>query len=217
VQFGKRAFTLIELLVVIGIIGVLAGGIGLMLKGNNPGSALRAAQSTLMGTLAAARGQAALNQTNAMIIVQSDPSVDNFLRSVRVVVEITAGSGTWKEVGGEVIMPQGVFIVPNSTSLTSTTLSSTASKRLSDFFTTSGSVTGLTINGAATSTSFLQSKIFTPLGSINSPTGGRVLVAAGNPTGATAFTLDNSAAVRGFVVSKYGVATLINDSETLDN
>lgn len=210
------AFTLIELLVVIGIIGILAGGVGLILRGNNPGAALRAAQSTLIGTLSAARGQAALNQTNAMIIVQSDPAVDNFLRSVRVVVEITAGSGTWKEVGGEVILPQGVYIVPNSATLTGAAVSNSTAKRLSSFFTTSASVPGLTINGVSTTTNFLQSTVFTPLGGIGS-VGGRVLVAAGTSTGATTITLDNTAAVRGFIISKYGVATLVNESETLDN
>lgn len=212
-----RAFTLIELLVVISIIAILAAGVGVMLKGNNPGSALRAGQSTLMSTLAAARGQAALSQTNAMIIVQADPAVENFLRSVRVVVETAANSGVWKEVGGEVILPQGVYIVPHSASLAGATVSDSGAKRLSDFFTTSGSVPGFMINGVSTTTPFLQSKVFTPLGSMSTAVGGRVLVAAGSGTGATTVSLDNTAAVRGFVVSKYGVATLVSESETLDN
>ena len=83
---SSRAFTLIELLVVIGLIGLLAGGIGVAMKNKNPGTGLRSAQSTLVSLLSSARGQSALNQVDAMILVQADPTADNFLRSIRVVV-----------------------------------------------------------------------------------------------------------------------------------
>lgn len=203
---GRSAFTLVELLVVIGVIGALAAGVGLLLRGNNPGTALRSAQSTLASALSSARGQAALNQANAMLIVQADPAVENFLRSVRVVVSTSSG---WKEVGGEIILPEGVFVVPHNA--TTTTLSDSSANRLSTFFTTSAPVTGLSMT-----TNFLQSREISPLGAMGSGVGGRILVAPGRQTGANAFTIDNTSAVRGLIVSNYGVATLVNESETLD-
>lgn len=202
------AFTLIELLVVIGIIGVLAAGAGVILKGNNPATALRGGQSTLVSMLSAARGQSALNQVNAMIIVDSDKSSATFLRSVRVVVEKTAG--VWTEVGGEVILPQGVYVVPRDNSMSGyVTLKN--SSRVSDFFIDNKSVPGVT----ASASTFLWSKQFTSLGAISVATGGKLLVAAGSLTGSELYTIDNDAAVRGLVISKYGVATLVNESESL--
>lgn len=200
-----RAFTLIELLVVISIIAVLAAGVGLALKGGNPGAALRGGQSTLMSALAAAKGQAALNQANAMIIVDADSTSDTFLRSVRVVVEKTAG--TWTEVGAPVILPQGIYIVPKGT-LTGVALSSSAASHASDFFTTTGSVTGIT-------GTFIQSNKFTSLGTLSGGVGGRLLVAAGTITGPNAVTIDNANAVRGLVLSKYGIPVLVSEGDSL--
>jgi prepilin-type N-terminal cleavage/methylation domain-containing protein len=206
---AKGAFTLIELLVVIGIIAVLAGGIGVMLKGGNPGAALKAGQSTLMSTLAAARGQAAINQVNAMIIVDADPASETFLRSVRVVVEKT--SGNWTEVGGEVIIPQGVYVVPQF-GITGVTLTSgNTAGRVSDFFLTTGPVIGVT----GPVTQFIQSKAFTPLGAMSAAVGGRLLVGAGTITGPNLVTIDNTNVIRGLIVSKYGVATVVNEGTSL--
>jgi len=120
----SRAFTLIELLVVIGIIAVLAGGIGLAMRDNNPGSALRSAQGLALSSLSAARGQAALSQNNAQLIVQADNADDRFLRSIRVVVYDTTVSGNWRQVGGEILLPVGVYVVPPS-AITGVTFDST--------------------------------------------------------------------------------------------
>ena len=226
-KFNRRrssAFTLIELLVVIGLIALLAGGMGVAMKNKNPGSGLRSAQSILVSLLSATRGQAALNQVNAMILVQADPNLPNFLRSVKVVVQTTTNS--WTEVGGEVVLPEGIYVVPPpNANLTGLTLKSSDTKRLSRFVDSNmvmGTAIGL-LDGK-----YLQSMHLTALGSVSDTgsvsgtagvkvTGGRMLVAAGNQTGEKAWTLDNDSAIRGFVVSSYGVATLINDTATLDN
>lgn len=203
-----RAFTLIELLVVISIIAILAGGVGLALKGGNPGAALRGGQSTLVSSLSAAKGQAALNQANSMIIVDADSASDTFLRSVRVVVEKTAG--TWTEVGTPVILPQGVYVVPPG-SLGGVTLASSSASRASDFFVSgTPAITGVT-------GTFLQSNKFNSLGTLSGGVGGRLLVAAGTITGPNAVTIDNSVAVRGLVLSKYGIPTLLNEGDSLGN
>lgn len=214
---SNRAFTLIELLVVIGIIAVLAAGVGALLKNNNPGSALRASQGTLMGVLSSARGQAALSQTDAMIIVQADTAGDDFLRSLRVVVETSSGSNTWKDVGGEVVLPPGVYVVPHVANLTGCTLSDIT--KLSGFFESLGPVSGVSVNtssGLKTNLQFLRSRKLSSLGSMSSSIGGSILVGAGNVTTPTSINLDNSDAVLGVVVSKYGVASLVGDGTSFD-
>ncbi|MCS6245628.1 MAG: prepilin-type N-terminal cleavage/methylation domain-containing protein [Opitutus sp.] len=233
VRCRSSAFTLIELLVVIGLIGLLAGGLGVAMKNKNPGSGLRSAQSVLVSLLSSARGQSALNQVDAMMLVQADPARDNFLRSVRVVVQTASGATTWQEVGGEVVLPEGIYVVPPVTSVANATLSllnNSDTKRRSLFVNT-GTVTGGTsgLGILVPAGTYFQSLRLTSLGSVldatsttatNSGikvTGGRLLVAAGRQTGPTAWELDNVSAIRGFVVSTYGVATLINDTATLDN
>jgi prepilin-type N-terminal cleavage/methylation domain-containing protein len=226
----SSAFTLIELLVVIGLIGLLAGGMGVAMKNKNPGSGLRSAQSLLVSLLSSARGQAALNQVDAMILVQADPTKDNFLRSVRVVVKTAADPTKWQEVGGEVVLPEGIYVVPPITSVTGATLkllNDTDAKRRSLFVSTA-LVTGASLGPLVTEGQYFQSLYLTPLGGVKDPvttgggsgiqvTGGRLLVAAGRQTAERAWELDNVSAIRGFVVSSYGVATLINDTATLDN
>jgi prepilin-type N-terminal cleavage/methylation domain-containing protein len=230
VRCRSSAFTLIELLVVIGLIGLLAGGLGVAMKNKNPGSGLRSAQSVLVSQLSSARGQSALNQVDAMMLVQADPTKDNFLRSVRVVVQTASGANTWQEMGGEVVLPEGIYVVPPVTSVVGATLkllNETDTKRRSLFVNT-GTVTGASLGTLVPAGTYFQSLRLTSLGSVldaasttatNSGikvTGGRLLVAAGRQTGATAWELDNVSAIRGFVVSTYGVATLINDTATLD-
>ena len=221
-----RGFTLIELMVVIGLIAVLAGGVGIAMKDKNPGSGLKAAQSTLVSLLSSARGQSALNQVDAMILVQADPAKDNFLRLVKVVVKTDSGATTttYQEVGSEVVLPEGVYVVPPSSSTTGVTLKSSSGNRLSQFVVNS-TVSGATL-GLASGTYF-ESMHLTALGGVSKDTGGgstqvavtggRMLVTAGTQTGANAWTLFNDRAIRGFSVSKYGVATLINDTESLGN
>jgi hypothetical protein len=201
------------------------------MNNKNPGSGLRSAQSILVSQLSAARGQSALNQVDAMLLVQADPAKDNFLRSVRVVVQTASGINTWQEMGGEVVLPEGIYVVPPVIAVTGATLkllNDTDDKRRSLFVNT-GTITGASLGTLVTPGTYFQSLRLTSLGSVldaasttatNSGirvTGGRLLVAAGRQTGATAWELDNVGAIRGFVVSTYGVATLINDTATLDN
>jgi len=230
----SSAFTLIELLVVIGLIGLLAGGLGVAMNNKNPGSGLRSAQSILVSLLSSARGQAALNQVDAMILVQADPAKDNFLRSVRVVVKTAADPTKWQEMGGEVVLPEGIYVVPPVTTVAGATLTlfnTLDSKRRSLFVATgtvtAGGVGANDLGALVPAGTYFQSLYLTSLGGVKDPTtlsvksgmkvtGGRLLVAVGRQTGPLAWELDNVSAVRGFVVSSYGVATLINDTATLE-
>lgn len=206
-----RAFTLIELLVVIGIIAVLAGGIGLALRDNNPGSALRSAQGLALSSLSAARGQAAISQNNAELIVQADNTNDNFLRSIRVVVYDTSVSGNWRQVGGEILLPVGVYVVPPST-ITGVTFDSTngAWTTKQSTFLASGALPSLSAGDGA---KLLISNAVTSLGTVTQ--GGRIVVATARKSGANSIVFDNPASVRALEISRYGVASLINEADSL--
>ena len=217
---AQKAFTLIELLVVIGIIAILAGGIGVAMRDGNPSAALQEGQSVLASLLASARGQAALKQANAMVIVDADTTSETFLRAFQVVVETPpAGSNTWQSTGAVVTLPQGVYMVPKTTTLNGVTLSDPSGawkpKRISTALqdTTAGSVSGITTG------QYLKFVAYTSLGTLSTTgnPGNNLLIAAGKRTSATAITLGNSDQVRGLQLSKYGIATLVNVGSSFDN
>ncbi|WP_081722109.1 pilus assembly FimT family protein [Geminisphaera colitermitum] len=110
-----KAFTLIELLVVIGLIGVLAAGIGVALKTNDGGTSLQAAQATVNSLISAARSQAALKNARAGVFVNvttntNDEASNGFLSTLRVAYENS--SGKWVTTGTATSLPKGIFIVP---------------------------------------------------------------------------------------------------------
>ena len=143
-------------------------------------------------------------------------------------VRTSSSSIAFQEVGSEVVLPEGIYVVPPSTTgLTDVLkLNSVDPNCLSRFVmmdTIKDSDLGRTGNGI-----YFQSLYLTSLGGISSGTtgststqvqvqGGRMLVTAGTQTGPNAWTLLNDGAIRGFSVSKYGVATLINNSDSLLN
>lgn len=211
-HYSRRAFTLIELLVVISIIAVLAGGVGIAMRGTNPDASLRAAQGSVLGALSSARGQAALSQVDACIIVQADVNKDDFLRTVRVVVQTAPGATTWKQVGTDIVLPEGIYVVPPGT-LTGVTKDNEGgtwnTERTSSLF----AVGANPVSGITDSTAWLVSKNITSLGTVD---GGRIVVTPGRKTGPTSWVLPNASAVRGLEVSRYGVASVINDPESFD-
>lgn len=214
---NSKAFTLIELLVVIGIISVLAAGIGVALRGNNPDASLRSSQGLLSGALSAARGQAALNQQNARILIQADSSRDDFLRSIRIVIPDPSNTALWKQVGTDIILPEGVFVMPPTNSLSGVSLDAAGGSwnvgRNSTFLrVASGSDVAGIINASAATT--LVSRDITPLGTVDGS--GRLVVTPGRKSGATSVVLDNASAIRGLSVSRYGVASLINEAASFD-
>lgn len=202
---APRGFTLIELLVVIGIIAVLAGGVGLALRGGNPDSAIRSAQGMIASTLSATRGQAALKQSYAKIIVQADSSKDNFLRLIRVVT--SPDQATWTQAGGDIILPTGVYVVPSGVV---NGLTTAGSGRRSTFFGSPAAVSGI----SDVSNSWLSSAVITPLGMVLSS--GYIVVGSGRQNGPSTVVLDNYDSVRGVSVSRYGIANLINDATSFD-
>jgi prepilin-type N-terminal cleavage/methylation domain-containing protein len=217
-KLPQRGFTLIELLVVIGIIAALAAGVGLALRDNNPSSALRGAQGLSVSALSSARGQAALTQSVAKLIVQADISKETFLRAIRVVVSADGGA-TWKQVGGEIVLPNKVYIVPSG-SVPGLTLSGWGGRK-STFF--SASAPAAVPNAAGTPAFeglWISSGWISSLGVLSSAggiTSGNIVVGSGNVTGANAVSLDNYESLRGVAVSRYGVATLVDDAASFGN
>jgi hypothetical protein len=106
-------------MVVVGIIGLIAAGLGVAL-GDSGGNALATGQTTLATLVATARAQAAVNQTEARLLIYGarPPSGDSekYLRLLQVVRAEPAGSTNWVPVGAAVSLPRGIYVVPPSTS-----------------------------------------------------------------------------------------------------
>ncbi len=114
---SQPAFTLIELLTVMSTMTVLVGICGLALQEGSPAVALQSAQGTVASLLAAARGQAELNQNRAMLVVVADPANEHFLRSISIVVETAPNSGRWWIASEATLLPRGIYIVPGTADL----------------------------------------------------------------------------------------------------
>ncbi len=106
-------------MIVIGLIVIMIGGFGFALR-DKAGSSLTSAQNTLGALVGQARAQAALNQTEArlMIYATRPPGGDNlkYLRLLQVFVAATQGSTAfWVPVGSPTYLPNGVYLVPPTT------------------------------------------------------------------------------------------------------
>lgn len=224
----SNGFTLIELLVVIGLISILAAGIGISMRGGSPTSALRAGQNSLVGLLSGARGQAALSQADAMIVVDVTPGSEECMRSLQVVVRTgaTAAVDQWRPVGDPVMLPQGIYVVPpSSSSITGITLTGswTAKRQSSGFLsTTAADLTERTpdatyttpVTNAFSGRKYIRFQMFNSLGTVSSA--GTLLVSSGRRTSATDVALENPDFLRGVYLSRYGVPTFINETDSFD-
>ena len=114
----RSAFTLIELMVVIGIMALVAVGLGRALS-DTGGNSLATGQTTLAAMVNSARAQAAVSQTETrlMIYATRPPAGDaeKFLRLLQVFRAEPQGSNTWVPVGAAVVLPRGIYVVPTST------------------------------------------------------------------------------------------------------
>jgi prepilin-type N-terminal cleavage/methylation domain-containing protein len=212
-QRRVSAFTLIELLVVIGLIGVLAAGIGLALGRGNSGTALQAGQGTLQALLSAARAQAAIKQATTDLVVDADPSSDGFLRTFYVVVNNEA-------VGAAISLPQGIHVVPKTTGTTysggvrfkkdasDTTDNPTAWNGLVSSGFDNTSVTVSNVTGT-----FRKVIGLTVRGTTSPAGGGNLVLSSAERDGGSTIVFNNPAAVRGADISTYGVMTLLNDAD----
>lgn len=213
-QRPSLAFTLIELLVVIGLIGVLAAGIGIALGRGGSANALQSGQGTLQALISAARAQAAIKQSTADLVVDVEPTSDGFLRTFYVVVNNEA-------VGAAVSLPQGIHLVPKTTGTTysggvrfkadaSDSADNTAiwSSLVSDAFDNSAA----TVSNAANTSTYRKVIGITTRGTA-SPSGGNLVLSSAERESGSTIVFNNPAAVRGALISTYGVMTPINDAD----
>jgi hypothetical protein len=182
--------------------------VGIAMRNKNPTATLRGGQGLVVSALAAARGQAALTQANSELWVEADsPTDDGFLRRIIVVVN-------GAQVGGDILLPEGAYVVP-SAPFTGVTMveadgsGSWPSNRVSTFFSNRSS---RSLN-SVTKQYLISSGSLTALGAV-SGSSGKIIIGSGERTSASNLEISNPSAARGVLISRYGVATFVNEAES---
>jgi prepilin-type N-terminal cleavage/methylation domain-containing protein len=217
----QSAYTLIELLVVIGLMALLAGALGLGLREANPSLALQSAQATVASLLAAARGQAALQQSRTVLVVDADPANGNFLRGLHIAIESAPHSDRWRITGPSAVLPPGIYVVPGIAALEGVTFSSAGTpggrwpaQRCSTLeLAAPGRIESSADNP--------EGKYLNMTAALAGPDGtsgvanDKLVLSAARRT-ATGLHFDRPEMLRGVVLSSYGVAIFINDAPGFD-
>lgn len=221
----RRAFTLIELLVVIGLIAVLAGGIGLALGRGDGGVAMQNAQGILASSVSSAKSVAALNQANAGLYLNVDPNSDGFLREVRIGVAasvdadgdpITPNENVRIQRGDPILLPKGTYVVPASGALSAdVTYTGTWTGLYSTLYTPTD-VTLKRDDGIANIPGTFHLLVdFNSRGTPDTSGGNRVILAPAVVQAADDLKFDRPETVRALVLSRYGFASFVNDKAAL--
>ncbi len=228
---ATRAFTLLELLVVIGLIAalsaVIAGGLG----GGGRAAALESGQATVAGLITAARTKAPATGRKTRLLVNADPaSPERYLR--RVVLQSARQPGAsptdWDTVV-EVDLPDGVYVAPAALAQPAGLVATPSEWRrpsdpsaelCSDLF--RGQSVSVLLPGDLGAQAWMGIA-FTPNGTLaatgsGQPPKGYWVIAAGGrrppgtyQPGESPVRLDKPQAVRGLLLSAYGVPALLND------
>lgn len=215
----RRGFTLIELLVVIGLIAVLAGGIGVAMLGGNSDKALQNSQAVVGSLASVARTKGALVQSDVALAVNVEPSSEGFLREFRVLVRNSAGTA-WLAEGDSVFLDKGIYFVPASGTLATDVsyVGTWANEFYSDAYGSADFNVRLPDDSADLNTDdYRLVKVFSPRGTVvgapTGPNGGRVVLSAANIGSDGKITFNRPEALRGLQVSNYGIGVLINEAE----
>jgi len=214
---SRSGFTLIELLVVISLIAIVSAGVGMVLTGGGDrANAMKNAQATLASVLSGARAKAALHGSTASIYVNADPSSPNFLREIRVVVP---NGANLTAKGDPVMLPKGVFLVPPATAFTAAQVELQPAADWTDLSSniyddTDEALTDSAGNNIVTSGSnvskYNRLSRFKIQGTTDS---GKIVLAPGSVESDGKVVFERPDAVRGMMVSQYGVASFVNDAE----
>ncbi|MEO6873383.1 MAG: type II secretion system protein [Opitutaceae bacterium] len=214
-------FTLIELLAVVGLMTVLAGGLGLALRDGSPTSALESAQAAMASLVAAARNQAVLSGSRAMVIIEAGADDRNFLRRMQIAIETMPATDQWRIVDEGIVLPVGIYVVPGSDPVDGAAFDSGAGgvppwptgRKSSLVLARPGSIGAVPSEGSGT---YLRMSTALVADGTSSLEGGAKFVLAAARRTSTGVIFDHPEWVRGVALSAYGVATLINDGPGLD-
>ena len=212
-----RAFTLIELLMVLGLVVLLSAAVGLTLREGHPTGALQAGQGMLAGLVAKARGQAVLNQRRVMLVVEADAAGEDFLRRIHLVLETAPGSGRWQGLNDGLLLPRGIFVVPGRDGADGAVFPGGPEawpvRRHSSLQPAgAGSITLAPGDGAAV---YLAMSVPFEASDWPGTSDCRFVLAMAHRT-ATGVEFSQAEAVRGIVLSSYGVVLLINEAAGFD-
>lgn len=224
-------FTLLELLVVIGLIAAMSFFLVSGLTGGGVTAGLQSAQATLANLVTAARAKAPATGRKTRLLVNIDPRVpERFLR--HIVLQLARQSGSsptdWDTLIA-VTLPEGIYIVPASLSQAGglvanaadwKRVSDPAADLVSDLFANQNLTAALDGDVAAQAWTGIA---FTANGTLAALNGGlppkgflAVVPGARRPPGSylageAPVQLGSPQAVRGLLLSAYGVPALLND------
>lgn len=224
-----KAFTLLELLVVIGLIAAMSFFLVSGLTGGGATAALQSGQATVANLITAARTKAPATGRKTRLLVNADPAAqERYLR--HLVLQLARQSGAspadWDTIA-TVTLPEGVYVVPASLTQTGglvtnpadwKRVSDPAADLVSDLFNNQSLPVLLEGDVAA---QLWAGVSFTPNGALAAvgggpPPKGALVIALGArrtpgsyPPGESPVRLGNPQAVRGLVLSAYGVPALL--------
>jgi prepilin-type N-terminal cleavage/methylation domain-containing protein len=226
-----KAFTLLELLVVIGLIAAMSYFLVSGLTGGGATAALQSAQATISNLITTARTKAPATGRKTRLLVNTDAgATERYLRHLVLQLARQAGSNPadWDTLV-RVTLPEGVYVVPASLAQDGELVAKPADwKRVtdpaadlvSDLF--SNQSLSVMLEGDA-SAQWWTGVGFTPNGTLAALAGGQppkgaLVIALGvrRPPGSfqpgeSPVQLRNPQAVRGMILSAYGVPALVGE------
>lgn len=228
---NAKAFTLLELLVVIGIIAAMSFFLVSGLTGGGVTAGLQSGQAAVGNLVTAARIKAPATGRKTRLLVNLDPAVpERFLRYLVLQVARQGGASPsdWDTLT-TVTLPEGIYVVPATLAWAGGLVANPADwKRVSDpgadlvsdLFTNqtlSASLAGDAAPQIWTGVAFTPNGTLAPLAGGPPPKGYLVLApGARRPPGSylpgeAPVQLGSPQAVRGLLLSAYGVPALLND------
>jgi len=226
----RKAFTLLELLVVVGLMAALAPILVSGLTGSGTPAALQSGQATMANLITTARSKASASGRKTRLLVNNDVGApERYLRHLLLQLARQAGpSPTDWDTLAAVSLPAGVFVVPSSLIQDGglvenpgawKRITEPAADLVSDLFNNQSLSIRLEGDSAAQSWTGVG---FTPAGTLASlgggpPPRGALIIApgirrphGGYPSAGSPVQLRNPQAVRGLVLSAYGVPAFVN-------
>ncbi len=212
---------------VVALIVALVGGASLALR-DTASSSLASAQSVVGSLVSLARAQAAVNQTEARLVINNvrptsfDPDL-KYLRLCQVFISATPGATnptSWTPVGAPVYLPKGTFIVPaNTTGLLAAGITWPANPAPVSTLGTAGQLAGQAAGTAFASTNQVMYVEFKPDGTPSvstsltaAATTIKIAVTSGTLTAAGLPSFTNQFAVRGVLIRPSGAVSYVSDA-----